>query len=306
MIKAVLTRDKLIKVLCLRLFPNTPRLKASVEILTDRNRNKAIEYIESCKAYEMELRQLSDMALLVLAKDEKEHDRQIAEEDAEQKEYNRFFFDRSALADYTDWQQRERWTVDEATALLLGKNPNVVNWHSINPLVFKSHFAKRYAALREQIKSAQASGGVQETNTPEAFLHFARSAGFALPRELEAVINPIEDEPKTVEPDQGSLTFQRILEEKLQRVDPTSSENEHERVDTRSDVSIWQERDFLLKVFGAMSVNHYGFETGSNNMLVAKKIVTELDKSGVSVDPYKILRLLNDAAKLAPNQNRSD
>jgi hypothetical protein len=306
MIQPVQTKDKLIEVLCLRLFPKTPTLKASIEILIDENREKALAYLKACEAYEVELRQLSDTALLALDKDENEHNKRIEKEDAEREENDRFFFELSARADYMDWTQRECWTVDEATALLLGKDPAAVDWNSVNPLVFKSRFAKRYADLRQQIKTAQASGEIPASNTPEAFLHFAHSAGFVLPAELETVLNPVEDEPAAKDLEQGEMMFRHLIDQKQQKNQSASCENEDERLDARSDVSVRKEYELLLRIFHAIAVSHYGFEKGSNDMSIAKSIVAELEDGDLHINLFKVLKLLNDAADLPPNQIPQD
>ena len=89
-----------------------------------------------------------------------EQDKAIEKEKADKEEDNRFFYDRSSRADYGEWTKKGNWSVDQATALLLGKNPDIVNWKVVNPLVYKSRFAKRYAELRQQIIDLNAAGDV--------------------------------------------------------------------------------------------------------------------------------------------------
>ena len=292
--------DDLIQFLSQRLFPGIAAMKASVENFTDQKRDQATAYIEACEAFESALRDLSDTTLQLLAQDEEEHDREIEQEEAERVENKRFFFEPSANADYMDWTQRECWTVDEAVALLLGKDPVTVNWNSMNPLVFKSRFAKRYSDLRQQIKDAQVSGEIEEPFTPEAFLQFASSAGYVLPVELEHVLNPVNDEIADDKLEQGALLFRHLIGERQDDLKTESGEIEGDRFNAGSDTQAAKQYELLLRIFHASAVSRYGFEKGSMDISIAKDIVAELEDGGLQINPYKVLKLLNDAADLSP------
>ena len=183
--------ENLIDFLSLRLFPHKMTIKAKAELLEGEKLEAARSYIKAIDEFEAELAQLSDGALIALVKDEKESDAQQEKERAAEEENNRFFHDLSARADYLEWTQPEQWTIDQATALLLGKNPDIVNWNNVNPLVYKSKFAKRYGDLRGQLKDARECGKIHASLSPAAFLHYAKSAGFALPAELEMMLAPV-------------------------------------------------------------------------------------------------------------------
>ena len=299
MTQSVQSTDNLIEFLSQRLFPGIPAMKASVENFTDQKRDQATAYIEAYEAFEDALRDLSDATLQLLAQDEEEHDREKEAEEAERVENKRFFFAPSANADYVDWTQRECWTIDEAVALLLGKDPAVVSWDLLNPLVFKSRFAKRYADLRQQIKDAQASGEIEEPFTPEVFLHFAQSAGFVLPVELEKVLNPATNETAE-ELEQGALLFRHLIGDRRGDLETDGGAIEGERSDAVSDTHSAKEYELLLRIFHALAVSRYGIEIGSKDISIAKAIVAELEKGGLQINAYKVLKLLNDAAEVPP------
>jgi len=216
--------EKLVKLLSERLYPEKMTLLAKVDLLTGDRRQRAVAYIEDCQAFEAELRQLSGPTLLALADDESHQEKEMQKERAEQEEYNRFFYDRSSRADYSVWIVREKWSVDEATALLLGKKPELVNWQTINPLVYKSQFAERYSALRQKITDAVEANKVHSSRTPAAYLYYASSIGFVLPADLQVLLMPssnepaAEREPTEKHPDNEGFSFRQLIEQNRNRL----------------------------------------------------------------------------------------
>jgi hypothetical protein len=319
--------------LSLRLFPAKLTIRAKAELLTDRKREEALAYIRDIDEFEAELSQLSPAALQALVDDENESDKTIAEEQAEQEENSRFFYDRSARADYIEWTKKVTWTVDEGTALLLGKDPAVVKWHSINPLVYKSKFAKRYADLRQLIKQAVESGELHESQTPAAYLLFAKSSGFALPAELEAMVTPAEtkkkangpaesagDNAEAGESETGDETaravsmFQNLLEqnrEKLQSKEPEPEPQPEPAKPAEPDVapdtilSMLQERETLLRMLGAMAIGGYGFEPGCDDKSITDRIVKDFRNYGLSANPVAAHKLIGDAVRLVASKKKS-
>ena len=228
------TKESLVKLLSERLYPDKLALMAKVDLLSKERRQQAITYIENCIAYETELSQLSAPALMELAENEFDQDKEVQKEKSEQEENNRFFYDRSSQADYGTWLGREQWSVDEATALLLGKNPDVVNWQTINPYVFKSKFAERYSTLRQKISDAVEASQVHCSKTPAAFLHYAISIGFVLPVDLQNLLIAA-DEPErepSEKPDrelsdesfvsrtEEAISFKELIEQNRRRREP--------------------------------------------------------------------------------------
>ena len=222
---ATMTDAEIVEFLSKRLYPEKLTLLAKVDLLTsDEIRQRAIAYIEECQAFESELSHLDGPALKALVDDEFDFDKEIQKERYEQEEYNRFYYDRSSRADYANWIGREQWSVDEATALLLGRDPDVVNWQIINPLVYKSQFAERYAMLRRKITDAVEANKVHSSKTPAAYLFYASSIGFVLPVDLQVLLKPSSNEPvKDCEPsekhpDNESFSFKQLIEQNRSRL----------------------------------------------------------------------------------------
>jgi hypothetical protein len=294
-----------------RLFPAKATVLARAELLTNARRSQAAAYIEECKAFEEELRFLSESALIALFEDEMEHDRQLQSEKARDEEKNRFFHDRSARADYRHWIGRETWTVDQATALLLGKNPDVVDWRSINPLVYKSPFAQRYEMLRKDIAAARQAGQIRPPDSPTGFIRYAKAAGFVLPADLQSVLvarqNP--QEPAAPEADDrndsGLTTFRQLIEQNRKRpsAEPEAAPPEAAPAPAeRAIAAMRQEREVLLRMLGAIALSRYGFKPDKDDTTVTRAIVADLRKGGFPVNVASAHKLIGEAARWVMKQ----
>ena len=307
---AHLINDNLVETLSKRLYPEKLTVMAKTELLTDDKRQQAVSYIKDCEEYEAELCQLSEAALLALAEDEFDQDELRQNELAEEEESNRFFYDRSSRADFSDWIDRETWTVNEATALLLGKNPDIVNWNSVNPLVYKSRFAKRFAELREKITDDLNANKIHGSKTPAAYLHYASSIGFVLPADFQILLLPpktnAEKDEHTVQTlDDGAASFRRLIEHNKKRL-----AQQHEPVDgpepaaSNSSPAVTEtshaelERRVLLKMLGAIADSRYGFDPLSDDLHATHMIVDDFRDAGISASLQSVHKLFCEASRL--------
>ena len=199
--------------------------------------------------------------------------------------------------------KRKTWTIDEATALLLGKNPEIVDWLSVNPLVYKSRFAKRYADLRAHVKGALETGKIDETRTPAAFLRYASSIGFMLPADMQIVLMPPRartDKTKAGDGENGDTvsSFRQLIESKKQLHDKASepSVSLPEPAIPRSSPDT--ERLVLLKMLGAMAKGRYGFDPASTEMDATTEIVSDLQSAGINANPVSVHKLICEAVRL--------
>lgn len=285
-----------------RLFPAKATVLARAELLTSAKRGEAVTYLEECKAFETQLSVLSEATLVALFEDEMELDKRRASEKAQDEEKTRFFHDRSARADYQNWIRRETWTVDEATALLLGKNPEIVDWRSINPLVYKSSFAKRYEMLRKHLKAAREAGRIRPADTPAGFIRHAKAIGFVLPADLQSLLVARQASPEPAAAaapdtnrDNGVTTFRQLIE---QNRNETPAEPEIAPSAAEQTIAAMrQEREVLLKMLGAIAVARYRFDPGRDDMSATEEIVSDLRKGGFPVNAKSAHKLIGEAAR---------
>lgn len=104
-------------------------------------------------------------------------------------------------ADFIYWSKMPFWSLDESIALLLGKDPEEVNWaiirHYVNNDV-SSDLCWHYAKLRNLILRALENKEIKKRNTPAVFIAWADSKLLEIPEVLKQqvlVINkPIQTE----------------------------------------------------------------------------------------------------------------
>lgn len=90
--------------------------------------------------------------------------------------------------DHNHWSKISFWTLDEAVAISLNKDPRKVKWESLKSLTNVSPFAAKYEAKLMLVERAKKMGQLWAETSPSTFLMWAKRTGFDFPVELmEAV-----------------------------------------------------------------------------------------------------------------------
>jgi hypothetical protein len=134
--------------------------------------------------YREELKALPPNELSCLAKEAA-----LAEEEElrlrrEREEKQRFFNRPRADMDVTHWSRMSCWSIDQAVALSLGKDPRVVKWLLIKDFVRVSPFAAEFEARREIAISAIVMRQLRDPTIPALFLAWADRMQFPMPPKL--------------------------------------------------------------------------------------------------------------------------
>ncbi|QDZ00114.1 hypothetical protein FQ775_06810 [Nitratireductor mangrovi] len=138
--------------------------------------------------YRAELRALPTSELQRLVDDERAVEADEARQKAVADETARPFNRPDARADFKYWAKASYWTVEEAVALSLGRDPRFASWDYLKTLAATSPFAVEYAAKRELVMRAKTMGQLWDQTSPSTFLAWADRMRFAMPVELvEAV-----------------------------------------------------------------------------------------------------------------------
>jgi hypothetical protein len=102
----------------------------------------------------------------------------------EKEEQDRFFNQPSATADFSAWSVIGKWTLDQTTALLLGKEPTVVLWEKVSEQVEVSQFARTFAKLRVYLGAS----GIEFPVSPDVFIECAEHKGIPVPPKLVELV----------------------------------------------------------------------------------------------------------------------
>jgi hypothetical protein len=123
----------------------------------------------------------------------------IAQQKA-QREAAQFYNQGSAKADFQYWSKMEHWEFDEAIALLLGKNPQVVTWAAMKPELKRNKhlagtgFSHTYEKLRDLAERAAVMQAPRLK--PVDVVRWAQTiALFPVPESLRLILDE-KDQPK--------------------------------------------------------------------------------------------------------------
>ena len=97
----------------------------------------------------------------------------------------RFFFNEPfANAAYAHWARQDTWSLEEFAALLLGKDPDVVDTGTLDRFYQSSAFAARFVTLLYTLQEAKERGELSERMAPSELLAWASAHQFEVPLEL--------------------------------------------------------------------------------------------------------------------------
>jgi len=170
-----------------------------------------------------------------------------------------YFNQPQASADFGFWCDLNEWNIDEATALMLGKDPSRVVWEDMSERISKSVFAVSYRDLRLQLLRAKKDGKLSEPDEPRKFMEWASSVGRQLPNGMQ-------------------LKASGTTAERANHLNP-------------------KERDSLLKMVIGMAVAKYGFDPGAKKNSATTDIRKDLDARGLGIDDGTILKFLKKGAE---------
>lgn len=216
-------------------------------------------------------------------------------------EDRKFIFDKDSIdrdndfhnddmdCDYDLWSGKFYWTVDEATALSFGKDPEKFKWNDepwgVKALVDDSPFATYFVQLRKVIMADQTVGLLPEFLPPHLYLDWAARRGVDIPHLLDEKVRVSSPflkrfaEYETLAKQTERLEIENWeLKQKIQWL-------EHRLADaaapSKPDVGNTREKNTLLRIILGLAIKHYAFPKPSRNA-VAEKISETL--SAVDAD----------------------
>lgn len=119
-----------------------------------------------------------------------------------------------ARANFDRWCSMDLWTLEEATALALGRDPETVTWSAVRPLVEVSRFAEEYRKLRDLIERGLAANKLTNPIAPSAFLSWAKERNIQTDPVLEELVargasGQTEAKPERAPPDEATMPSKR-------------------------------------------------------------------------------------------------
>lgn len=251
-------------------------------LLEDEEETQTKLYAE-IQTYRTELQGLEEDQLFALASQEREKE---ARELEVAEERQRFFNQPNSEADFEYWGKYPLWTLDEAVALTLGKDPRVVTWPKIEEYVETSPFAARFSNLRKYVLRAKEAQQLPKLVPPADYIAWAIANNVDLPPELETSVQAFSGEV----PD-----YKALYEETKLKL--TSVADELECQKSANKPLGEKEKITFFKLILAMAIKGYAYKHRATRSTTAKEIAEDSKALNISVDEDTVRAKLKKAVE---------
>jgi hypothetical protein len=231
------------------------------------------------------------------------YSQEVAKQRKEQ-EKSHFFNQPETAADFEYWAKMSHWTLDEAIALIHGKNPKIVFWEALNKWQYlDSTFVLEYSRIRELASRAKDWQKLYDPILPQLFINWAKKNDIPVPDELSEKVasrhNNLIDWKKMyddlLEKNNSNVeTANRIIAEKNQKIQKL------ENADLEVKPLHTKEKETLLKLVIGMAVSGYRYDPKANRNDAVPEIVHDLESLGIPLDAGTIRKWLKEAIKILP------
>lgn len=153
------------------------------------------------------------------------------------------FMGTQAQADFSAWSKCPVWTMEEAVALFLGRDPETFRWIDAEPWIPRSRRIRQAAMLRRQLEGSVALGRLKPKELPATVIDWASSHGLRFPRELQEFVY-------------SELSFSIV----------------HPKIDAFWEDLSGREKNSFFAIFTTMAIDGYRFDPEKTHSRVGSKI----------------------------------
>lgn len=203
-------------------------------------------------------------------------------------------------ATYDFYSKAAYWTLQEACALLLERNPRQWDLKTVKPHAQISTTASQYMDLHDLASRAVAMGQLCRTNLPGFFLAWAKRNRLAIPA---ALMDAVESHGiqvadwKTMYDLQVELT--NALEARIAQLEAHPPEPAPIAA-PKPQAAMTRERNTLLKLVLGLAMDCYGYRPQAPRSSTAGEIASALELKGISISEDTVRKYLANAAEFAP------
>lgn len=250
---------------------------------------------------------------------------QIRQAERELAEKKRFFNKNNAQADFVHWAKATYWTLEEAVALVFGKNPECVNKKTMTAKYlddfgfFQSPFVKEYNKVVDLAERAKNWKQLYDPTYPSLFLVWAKKNSIPVPSlldeqvtlrngnlldwknlydELLAKHNSFAEKAnEAISQRDGYIAkleaCSKSLEEKVSSLETKSTQTEALCKPINA-----KERDTFLKMIIGMAMGGYAYDPSAAKSHATNEIYGDLLLRGIRLDQDTIRNKLKEATLL--------
>lgn len=219
--------------------------------------------------------------------------------------------------DFAYWAKSPYWTIEEAVALVLGREPGYANRKSVQIYLQVSPGARLYMRTLELADRNVSWKQLTDPTPPGAFLVWAKRYGVAVPPDLEAEVAKYEhyigDWKTLYESAKAKLDAALERERQLGRVAGTLK-TQLDQLQTQLQTAVAQvsqrppetkepdprELTSLRKLCIGMAIRGYGFNPNEARNTATGEIVGDLELLGIGVKGDTVRKHLAAGAELLP------
>ena len=182
------------------------------------------------------------------------------------------------------WANLSRWTLAEATALTIDRNPKKL----IDPAVGKGLLGDaptidQYKYVQEHIKRAVQAGELTDPVQPGIYVAWAKKRDLGFPEILAKMV------PAVTQADNQNM--------------PTKTTKKPK---DKSHTALMRERNTLLKLFFCAAVDGYGYDPKAERSPTAKEMESAFERLGIRISDDTIRKYLNEAKEHLPADFQDD
>lgn len=271
-----------------------------------------VEVIAATEMLRDELSQLSDTELEARYQGAKAVEDKLAAEKAEKLEAGRSFNQPQARADFSHWAKCSFWTIEEAVAVTLGRDPAAIHSVDLNVYVTVSPFVMRYARLLDLARRAVGWKQLSPNVAPGNFLTWAKRYDIEVPAELEQAVGlygkflgdwkTLYDgaRQRELEAAQLAVKLNAEVEAQLKTIEALKSAQASSAKSSKGGDP--REIESLRKLCIGMAVTGYKYDPAAKRSDRISEIVGDLASLGISLDADTVRRHLKAGAELLPRE----
>lgn len=204
----------------------------------------------------------------------------------------KWFSNPGCAADFDYWCKASFWTLEEAMALTLGKEPRLVTSDSVKAEERFSPFVQEFKQRLELGRRAEIAGQLPPLFNSLTFIVWAKHIDLSCPPEMEALITPSSG---------SRVDWKAKYEEEAAAHAIAKKELEAREVITKGagvrPVSP-KERESLLKLVIGMAVEKFGYDPKASKSPTTERIATALRTQGIPLDEDTIRKYLQEGREM--------
>lgn len=223
------------------------------------------------------------------------------------REGDELFTNNSYELDRIYWLRLAWWSLEEAVAISLGRDPRYVNWLTVEKYTNASEHAYQYALRRETIFRAKDAGHLLDPTLAGHFLTWVLRVNlpcsvdhYELPPHTPLYMPSLEPgvQPDPMQTDPNLMSLLSETQARNEELKATNQQLEREltAAQERREVSA-PARSALMKLVYAMAKEKYGYNPNASRSSTTSKIRDDLNFVGLDMDPKRIREYLEMAAK---------